>query len=124
MPNKIENSRTVAHRQSVTITPTDLVTALCDKLGPKSVAYIVDRDASSISRWKSGASDPGEAALRPLRVTYQVFQMLEGLESDHTIRAWFMGTNPQLDDESPLEAVREGRNREVLAAARAFVTGG
>jgi hypothetical protein len=46
------------------------------------------------------------------------------LESDHTIRAWFMGTNPQLDDESPLEAVREGRNREVLAAARAFVTGG
>jgi hypothetical protein len=45
-------------------------------------------------------------------------------ESDHTIRAWFIGMNPQLDDESPIEAVLSGRHKEVLAAARAFLAGG
>lgn len=40
------------------------------------------------------------------------------------IRAWFMGMNPQLGDESPIEALREGRVRDVMAAARAFVNAG
>ncbi len=32
--------------------------------------------------------------------------------------------NPQLDDDSPAEAIREGRLKEALAAANAFITGG
>ncbi|MCR1785367.1 hypothetical protein KVF89_22695 [Nocardioides carbamazepini] len=102
---------------------TDLVEALTTKLGAKLVAFIVTRNVSTISRWKSG-QDAGEAALLPLRITYQVIQMLEGQEADSTIRAWFMGSNPQLDDLSPAEALRDGLNRETLAAARAFLAGG
>lgn len=49
--------------------------------------------------------------------------MLESVEADATIRAWFLGSNPQLDDLSPAEALREGLNRETLAAARAFLAG-
>lgn len=117
-------SRTNAHRASVEISQTDLVAALTTKLGPKLTAFIADRDPSTISRWKSGESAAGEDALVPLRVAYQVIRLLENAEADPTIRAWFMGTNPQLDDLSPAEALVEGRNRETLAAARAFLAGG
>lgn len=120
----VGRARTTAHRRSVEISQQDLVAALTQKLGAKLVAYIVDRDTSTISRWQSGKTEAGEAALLPLRVSYQVIQLLERHEADATIRAWFMGTNPQLDDLSPIEAVREGLNRELMAAARAFLAGG
>lgn len=100
----------------------DLVEALTSKLGTKLVAFIVDRDPSTISRWKAGA-EAGEASLLPLRIAYQVVKMLEPVEADATIRAWFLGSNPQLDDLSPAEALHDGLNRETLAAARAFLAG-
>jgi len=59
-----------------------------------------------------------------LRAAFQVFQLLVSVESPHTVRAWFTGMNPQLDDLSPAEALRGGQDRAVLAAARAFVAGG
>jgi len=31
-----------------------------------------------------------------------------------------MGMNPQLDDENPADLLAEGRDREVMAAARAY----
>jgi hypothetical protein len=120
----ITEARTTAHRHSITVSQQDLVEALTAKLGVKLVAFIVDRDTSTISRWKSGNHEAAESALLPLRIAYQVTQMLESHEADATIRAWFMGGNPQLDDLSPAEALRDGQNREVLAAARAFLAGG
>jgi hypothetical protein len=32
--------------------------------------------------------------------------------------------NPQLDDDSPAESIREGRLKEALSAAKAFISGG
>ncbi len=116
-------ARKKAHRDSVVVSQVDLIEALIAKLGAKLVAFIVERDVSTISRWKNG-QEAGEAALLPLRIAYQIIQLLEGHESDATIRAWFMGTNPQLDDVSPAEALHDGMNREALAAARAFLAGG
>lgn len=115
--------RRTAHRDAVVISQGDLIEALTTKLGTKLVAFIADRDPSTLSRWKSGTG-AGEEALRPLRITYQVVKMLEPVEADATIRAWFMGMNPQLDDLSPAEAIHDGLNRETLAAARAFLAGG
>jgi hypothetical protein len=59
-----------------------------------------------------------------LRGAFQVFQLLLTEESPHTVRAWFVGLNPQLDDESPATAISEGRIRDVLVAAKAFLAGG
>ncbi len=111
------------HREAVQFTPQDLVKALIGKLGTKIVAFIADKNPSTISRWASGENVPDEYALRSLRAAYQVFDLLESEESDHTTRAWFIGMNPQLDDVSPAEALKEGRLREVMAAARAFHAG-
>jgi hypothetical protein len=46
------------------------------------------------------------------------------VDSPHVARAWFIGMNPQLDDEAPADVIREGRLREALVAAQAFVSGG
>lgn len=117
-----DQARRAAHRDAVRVSQRDLVGALTSKLGTRLVAFVVGRDPSTISRWKSG-HEAGEPSLLPLRVAYQVVKMLEPVEADATIRAWFMGSNPQLDDLSPAEALHDGLNRETLAAARAFLAG-
>jgi len=38
--------------------------------------------------------------------------------------AWFLGLNPQLDDRSPAQSIREGDFRDVLVAAKAFLAWG
>lgn len=112
-----------AHRNSLELTSRDLVIALNTKIGTKLVAYIAKKDQTTIARWAKDAS-VSEDSLRALRAAYQVFDLLESEEADHTIRAWFIGMNPQLEDVSPAEALRAGDLREVLAAARAFQSGG
>ena len=57
-------------------------------------------------------------------MAYQVFRLLLAEESKHTIRAWFIGLNPQLNDESPVMVIRAGRFQEVMVAAKAYVSGG
>lgn len=120
MAASFAQSRRVARGDSVRIDPVDLVEALASKLGVKLVAFIADRDASTISRWRKGQV-VDETTLLPLRVAYQVVKMLETVEADATIRAWFIGSNPQLDDLSPAEALHDGLNRETLAATQAFL---
>ena len=63
-----------------------------------------------------------------LRVALQVALPLAEAESSEIAQAWFQGLNPQLDDRSPARILREGELEDVgpavIAAARAFVTGG
>ncbi|MCU1419892.1 MAG: hydrolase family protein [Mycetocola sp.] len=51
-------------------------------------------------------------------------QLLTTADSAAVARAWFMGMNPHLNDETPAEVLADGRTREVLAAARAFIDAG
>lgn len=59
----------------------------------------------------------------PAAVRLTIFQLLQARKSPHTVRAWFVGLNPQLDDESPATTIREGAFKDALVAARAFLTG-
>jgi len=68
----------------------------------------------------SGAAFGGRAAAEGY---YQVLQLLLTVDSPHVARAWLIGMNPQLDDEAPADVIREGRLREALVAAQAFVSG-
>lgn len=113
-------ARDAAHRDSVEITDQDLVNALVDKLGSKLVVFISGKGGTAVSRWKGGSRPVPEEVGTKLRLVYQIFTLLESRESDQTIRAWFIGINPQLDDVSPAEAVQEGRLKDAMIAARAF----
>lgn len=103
----------------------DRLQALKALLGPKLLAVTLDADKRSIDRWISDKSRPTDLRVeRRVDCAYQVFELLKPLDASQTIRAWFMGMNPQMDDLSPAEAIADDQFREVLAAARAFAAGG
>lgn len=113
-----------AHVQSIQDSMPEIVTFLREHLGSPLLAVIAGVDERTVNRWATGESAPREAAEKRIRATYQVFRLLESVEAAPTIRAWFIGMNPQLDDQSPAEAVADDRLRDAMTAARAFVSGG
>ena len=101
----------------------DQVAALKTLLGTKLMSLTMGVDPVTVDRWIAGQSHPRLDNEKRIRATYQVYELLKGVEASPTIRAWFMGMNPQLDDRSPSETTAEGDLRAVLAAARAFRAG-
>lgn len=116
-------SRSTAH-QVPPVELTSIVNFLAENLGKKLMALTIDVSVRTLDRWIASESSPGFEQEQRLRHAFQVFQLVQTVEAAPTVRAWFMGMNPQLDDLSPAEAIGEGHAREVLAAARAFVNAG
>ena len=123
---KVRDASTEAHRTTVESSIADIAAFLQDALGQKLVAFMAGvEDPKTIGRWASEKRLPqAPEAERKLRDAYHVFRLLMTQESPHTVRAWFVGLNPQLDDESPAAAISEGRTRDVMVAAKAFLAGG
>lgn len=118
------NARTNAHADALQLSAQDISSELARVLGRQLLGVIVDKGARTIQRWINGENMPSTVDDKRLRNAYQVYLLLATVEGDHTIRAWFMGMNPQLDDGSPADALAADRAREVMSAARAFVNGG
>jgi len=113
-----------AHAQAVQDSVPEIAAFLREHLGAPLVALMADVDVRNVSRWADGNAAPRDTAERRLRAAYQVYRLLEAYEAAPTIRAWFMGMNPQLDDLSPAEVIAADQYREALSAARAFASGG
>lgn len=121
----LDRARHRAHRDSVAGDISTITAELQGVLGQALLAVIVDKDVRTIARWVAGATArPSTRDEQRLRDTLQVQRLLLSVESPTVVRAWFMGMNPQLDDESPAEALANGRAREVMSAARAFADAG
>lgn len=116
-----------AHKESVRLDFSDIVGFLKEHLGNGAVSIIAGSvDAKTINRWAAtkDASPRDHEVERRLRTAYQVFHLIQQEEAPQTIRAWFLGMNPQLEDQAPVSALANGQDRAVLSAARAFVAGG
>ena len=116
-----------AHRQTVNAPLSTIASVLQEVLSRRLTAYVVGvKDAKTVSRWASGEITEirNPEVEQRLRTTYTVVQLLLDLDAPNTIRAWFIGMNPELDDQSPAEAIREGKEREAMLAARVFMTNG
>ena len=114
-----------AHRQVTESSIQQIVQYLDEVLGRKLVATLAGvKDQKAVVRWASGERAPRAGAEERLRIGYQIFRLLMAAEAPHTVRAWFIGLNPQLNDESPILVVKEGRFREAMVAARAYISGG
>lgn len=112
-------------RRSQEYTVPEVTQYLVEALGPKLTAFLVGKDVQTVARWAKGAQRPPQAEVeRTLRAAFDMALLLAAEDSRHVVRAWFIGMNPQLDDLSPAEVIAEGRLREAMAAARAFVAGG
>ena len=120
---------------TITIDPTDLgnlrvdlpelVRQLNAAFGPTLVAAMSgSRDSKAPIRWaKPGATMRPEFE-RNLRFAHRILTAIAEAEDVHVARAWFIGSNPMLDEDSPINAIRENRHRQVSAAATHFVSGG
>lgn len=123
--NGARQSQGTAHRQTVQLSTREVARLLSEGLGTNLVGFIVDRTEQTVRRWVDGTQDPGLQIERTLRNALQIFQFVREADGTHHVaRSWFIGMNPQLDDASPAEMLREGNAREVLAAAKAYVQGG
>lgn len=113
----------VSHEQAVELS--DIIEFLHEHLGARLLALTVDVDPKTVGRWltEAGRGTRFETETR-IRAAYQVFRVVQTAEAAPTVRAWFMGMNPQLDDKSPAEAIRDGEARDAMAAARAFIRAG
>jgi hypothetical protein len=119
----INAQATEAHRKAVETTFADIVRILVEALGRTLVAVIGAVDPKTVDRWMDGQqSRPG--AEGRVRTAFQIYQLLLARESEHTVRAWFIGLNPQLDDVSPAQALHDDQLREVVVAAKSFTLGG
>jgi hypothetical protein len=89
-------------------------------------AYISGvNDPKMVTRWISGRSTPRPQPQSRLRESYQAARLLVSTYGDETARAWFSGSNAQLEDQAPAYVLRKAKNweelRQVVPAARAFV---
>ncbi|ACZ40538.1 MAG: XRE family transcriptional regulator [Sphaerobacter thermophilus] len=125
--NTASDPITQVHRQAVAAPLTEVAGLLQEVLSRRLTAFIAGvKDGKTVSRWANGEVTEirEHETEQRLRTAYEIAQLLLLHDSPQTVKAWFIGLNPQLDDRSPAEVIREGQLREALAAARAFVVGG
>ncbi|MEU1626148.1 XRE family transcriptional regulator [Streptomyces sp. NPDC020096] len=102
----------------------DIARFLQDHLGQRLTARITNiSDPKQVGKWAAGTSVPQSDKEERLRAALQVFQLIQDAESLYTARAWLIGMNPQLEDEAPAKVIADGRFRDVMVAARAYVDG-
>ncbi len=115
------------HRQAMEASVSEVAGVLQELLSRRLTAYIAGvADGKTVSRWATGEVTEirDHSMEQRLRVAYEIAQLLLQHDAAPTVKAWFIGLNPQLGDVSPSEAIRMGQLKESLAAARAFTIGG
>lgn len=80
------------------------------------------KDLKLSYKWaKDGGPQPSANSVRRLRFAYEQWQRVSNAEGEHVARAWFIGANPWLDYDTPVNAIRNDQLKEVAAAVQALV---
>lgn len=117
----------VVHRKATEAPLTEIANSLQDVLSSKLTAYIADvKSTKTVARWASGEiTDTRDVATEQrLRAAYEITQLMLRYDDPATIRSWFIGMSPELDYQTPADAIREGNLKEAMSAARAFIAYG
>lgn len=102
----------------------ELTRALDTVLGPRLVAVVAGvRQPRAVKAWERGERRPTPVAESRLRAAWRATQLLLEREAPDTIRTWFTGMDPYLDDEAPALMLRRDPER-VVRAARSFLAYG
>lgn len=119
------NVKTHTPEDTTRITIHEISRQLVSHLGPTLVAMLAGvKDSKLPHKWsKADGPEPRLEANKRLQAAHRVWNKVSQVETEHVARNWFIGANPRLNEESPVEVLREGRISEVVAAADAFVEG-
>ena len=117
-----------AYRASVRESPAAMARWMLDNLGQRiTTAGLGLKDASLVRRYARGDGAPSAEREARLRLLYRVSRMVADTYGTATAQAFLRGSNPELDDDSPLLVIAtrpvEAAAGEVLGAARALLDG-
>ena len=119
----VERREPLVRRQPARVPVPEVACFLQDVLGQRLAAEAVGvRDPKAVGAWARGARLPHPQTAIHLRHAYEVVQLLLEQEGAETVRAWFAGMNPELDDRSPASQMA-AQPAAVVGAARAFLAG-
>ncbi|HEY8310454.1 MAG TPA: hypothetical protein VIG47_07855 [Gemmatimonadaceae bacterium] len=95
-------------------------------LGATLVASLAGSKDPKISyKWaRADGPEPKNDAVRRLQFAHTQWLAITASEGEHVARMWFIGSNPLLDYDTPVDAIRENRFKEAAAAAAAIVEDG
>lgn len=123
-PAAVPSGEDAAHAAAIRASVEDVAASLQELLGQKLTAVIAGvTDARAVGEWARGERAPHPKAEERLRHAYQIAEVLVHVESAQTVRAWFIGMNPELDDHPPALVIADAPAR-VMQAARAFLAHG
>jgi hypothetical protein len=107
----------------------DIILELKTILNQAIVAFAVTLlDPHDLDKYIQGSKTPEPNTEKRIRNLYRIVRLLKEHDDDSTILNWFLGMNPQLNDDSPLECLHKDPNGEgfqrVSEAAKYFVITG
>ena len=111
-----------SHEEAMSLSTKEVVARLIDILGLSLVATLTGvSETRAVQQWTRGR-EPQRPQL--LRFALQLALMITAAKDGTVARAWFQGSNPHLNDQSPAEMMRTMKLSEIqgslIAAARAF----
>lgn len=111
------------HGETARLDIHELVLRLNSYLGPLMVASLAgSKDSKLPYKWaKPAGPTPGPVFQKRLQLAHRVWLALADAENEAIARAWFIGGNPFLDEDTPIKALREDRHKEVVQALTAFL---
>ena len=116
-------TNTAAYQRAIRLVIREVTRRLNAALGGTLVSALAgSKDAKASHKWaKEGGSQPRPEAAKRLTFAYEQWQKVTDVEGEHVARVWFIGANPWLEYDTPINAIREGRLREVSHAAQALI---
>lgn len=111
------------HVETAKISTREIAGELTKALGPSVVAILAGvRDRKLPAKWaKKDGPTPRDESIQRLQAAHRIWRAISGEESPEVAKVWFIGLNPLLEEKPPMVALNEGRIRETLEAARAFL---
>lgn len=122
-PSEAETFSRTMHERASRVEARELVRSLVADLGAALTARLAGADDETlVCAWGEGRRSFEAAHEHRLRAAYEVVQTLRGWEATDTIRAWFVGANPELRDMAPARVLATDP-QSVLDAAYSFIAG-
>lgn len=111
------------YRRAITLDVREVTRRLNASLGGTLVSALAgSSDTKSSHKWaRATGPQPRPETVKRLVFAYEQWQRVVEAEGEHVARVWFIGANPWLSYDTPINAIREGHLPEVAAAAQALV---
>lgn len=116
-------SQNPAYRRAISLDVREVARRLNASLGGTLVSALAgSSDTKSSHKWaKANGPQPRPETVKRLVFAYEQWQKVVEAEGEHVARVWFIGANPWLGYDTPVNAIREGRLPDVAAATQALV---